>query len=358
MKKIVGLKIVSLLKLFILFVVVLSFSCTNSVSENTEETHSESYQNISSINNNYVPTSLKSNSNASYGAVLSYLATPGASQFSNFLDLQPALLKSYIEMTRVFLEELVNTVDETEDVLSLASLNTSGNFIFDDSDVVSWSKSSDEEWELSIKDPEDNSQILFLSVNQSEYLIDMDSSFINEDDEDSFGSYTATINYTNNDSWLAEILVTDIGLENGDRDTPERIKLYIQYEDDIWKGKVMTYHPYADNPPLAPSMNIYTDFIANDDVVKANIYFIDDAQDSLLNLSDYAVGRVKENYPAFSGVSYATSHPNPLVMLANSSTWGSDGLASLTEIANSNYLSDTLWITPFDFKNLSDLNVR
>ena len=181
---------------------------------------------------------------------------------------------------------------------------------------------------------------------------------INEDDEDSFGSYTATINYTNNDSWLAEILVTDIGLENGDRDTPERIKLYIQYEDDIWKGKVMTYHPYADNPPLAPSMNIYTDFIANDDVVKANIYFIDDAQDSLLNLSDYAVGRVKENYPAFSGVSYATSHPNPLVMLANSSTWGSDGLASLTEIANSNYLSDTLWITPFDFKNLSDLNVR
>jgi hypothetical protein len=338
------------LSLTIIFISLIFMSCSKSLSDSNDaaKNYSETYNRINSVNENFVPDTLKAQNSFSVDSLKLLSGDP----FESFVQSQPRFLKSYLETARVFIEELLFILEEADEIIVSAENNSNGNVDIEDEGRIYWEKTAEDKWEILLKSEDLSKSLLYLKANVDSYTLKIDGTLMNENDVNSSGMFESEISYVSDSEWENEITITDVKYNASQPDNPERMKIIIKRKDDIWIGKVMSYHPYANNPPNSPSMNVYTDFIADEAVSKMSIYFLGDSVSDLSNISNYALGRVRENYPSFTQSSLANTYPNPAVIRANieNAVWGDNGTQYLQSIVGEEYLDANLWIVPTAFK--------
>lgn len=137
--------------------------------------------------------------------------------------------------------------------------------------------------------------------------------------------------------------MAEIPCHENSLDDPERFKLVLAKIGKTRVGKMMTYHAQSGQScdaevTDASSMNIYTDFVALEAEVKANIYLLGRQVTSFSDIDSYGIGSVCVNFPQYckdSSLSYTSIVPNPLCLSEDhvDGVWGSSCVDAVPGLA-------------------------
>ena len=344
----------------------------------------ETVTQMNGISSNFVPDSMESTSSSSSSSVKKSFSfginrpmyaegddDDPCDGTDSLFGCQPRLVKLYISTAKSFFDGTVLMMDSLSKTLGQLADGQSGTVTVDGTNTLHFSKTSSEVWNMLLESSDGT--FLDVAATSGAYTMKMDMS--NNPDEDSDeGQFEIQVNYTSETVWDVEATFIGQSCDAEDPRAPERVRVLINRNADIYTGKAMLYSPRWAYFPGDPScsdaidddktMNLYTDFIANDTAAKVKVYMMKRTVSDLSSIDDYAMNNMCNFYDVAFGQSSPancsslfalagidlTAFPNPFCTTGpDDATWGSDCTGTDTDIADAAFSSASDWTVPSVF---------
>ncbi len=267
-------------------------SCTKKKEDSTKDSGysgiaAQALTDINTVEENYTPDSLKSNSTAATASLKNFSSTNVCADYDLF-SCQPILVKLYIDIGKQYLGLMNKLLAGLSVLIQNVEDGKSGTITSSDL-TVDYSKTSASVFSILGKNTSSSQSYIYFSSNTNNYQLSMDFSQIptsqRKADTPNQGKIDVTLSYTDPTHWL--ITITGVGFEcNDDNPTaPSQLKIVMHMNDQLWIGKSMLYNGHwimTDNssPTCATtesddiSANIYTEYIADKVAAKSNVYLM------------------------------------------------------------------------------------
>lgn len=354
------------ISVFIVMTLVLFVQACGLSTSTSDSGSQDMADNLETVSNSLVPDSLDYSANleASLSGGQYLLADTGdtgdpCAQSDDLYDCQPVLLQLYMSLAKDFIDVAKEIVSGSSAAIAEAPDGSSGSSTFEDM-TVEYSKTTGSDYSIFLSSG--SSPLGYIDVADTEYVIQMDLTAMDETME---GSIDIRVSYTDEDTWSITTFVVGMACDDSDARAPERIELIVNKDSSVWQGKAMIYNgrwlygvgdssgdPDCDvSESDELSMNIYTDFVANNLAAKASVYMLSRTVDDLSNIDDYSMDQFAENY---SSTDDTDDYTNPFCNPAGTldALWGDDCTTTDTDVAAMSYSSSSNWVTPYDFYQL------
>lgn len=302
--------------LLTLFLVALMSGCSgddtaSTPAASTTNVATDAVTNLTAVSDDMMPASLSDGTLSAqnyqeHGMVKGFTLKDGAQgpcTGYSFASCQPVLLQLYMAMAKMQLDMIITMVSQVGTAIGDIPDGTSSN-ASEGGMSISFSKTSNTNFQILGGDGTNSG--MYLSVNGSSYTLQSDFSAldIGEADAPTGGKLETVISYTDSDNWSLNTKMIDMPCDPTDVAAPQNIVIKITKANGVWTGKAMMYHPRwigsntcATTPADNISINIYTDFVADDLVAKANVYMGQSSVDwSAAVKTDYEVTDLCSNY--------------------------------------------------------------
>lgn len=311
---------------------------------------STAVENLENVSGSLAPASLDYTANSAAASLAKTANGDPCADSDGFLDCQPVLLQLYIELAEEILDMAVSVVDEVGTELGTLS-DASGSLTVDTFDVEYTMTSATE---FSMLMSQDGSSAAYVDVDGTTYTVMADIALMEEGEGES-GVVSIVVDYTDADTWDAEIFIDAMECTAEDVRAPDKIKLLVGKGDGLWTGKAMLYSSLwrVDNDATCSetvtddtTMNMFTDFVANAAAAKANVYMMDRSVDSIANIESFELSDYDDNYDdSFGDTSlFPNSFCNPASTL--DAVWGDDCTDEDATVAGAEFGSSDDWVTP------------
>ncbi len=233
----------------------------------------------------------------------------GTDNFEIFIKCQPILLKEYLFLAQLFVEEgKIFTSDAKKHLDTLAD-GDEEEFKLSSEETLVAKKTDANNYSFLVKDVDGSlmwlsrqDKMIKLKVDAYEITTGEDNALTTTADED--GVFSATINYSDSANWTVEI-DAHIACNSEDTGGPNIMRMVTTLSGGIWQGKAMTYHERNsdmscnDTGSDEKSMNLFTEYVASDDYGKANVYMVARTVTETEDFSKYGVKNICSNFPAY-----------------------------------------------------------
>lgn len=338
-------------------------STTTSTEPSTFSTTTTS-TNISAVESGMIPGSLAVP--ASTGLKLQG-SNPCAGT-NGFFDCQPNLLKVYLGMGKNMVSMVSQIVTNVGPAIEKFGAGAKGSVEMDAGDDFS-------KIDYDITDSA-NFKILmhvtagpalYLSVADGHYEVIADIGLM--PDADKGGKLHSVIEYTDDTHFTVATNFFTEDCDPTDVRAPQNFDMNIARAGDVWKGKAMLYmprwatagDPTCDMVPTDTSkLGFYTDFVGDDAVSTASIYFIPYTTTSLASIETFAVSNLCSNWSGLCNNGYGFGDSSPVSSYGNafcidkaasSTTWKSACSSTNTDISTPVYSDASNWKLPSEVAN-------
>lgn len=285
-----------------------------------------------------------------------------------FFDCQPNLLKVYLGMGKNMVGMVSQIVENIGPGLEKLGVGAKGSLEITDGDEfnkVEYDITSATEYKILLHAVAGPALYLDVADKRYEIIANLD----NMPDSDKGGILRSVITYTDDTHFNVETAMATDDCDPNDVRAPGNFSMVISRAGDVWTGKSMLFmprwatqgDPTCDMEPTdTTKMGFYTDFVADDDLATASIYFIPYTATSLAAIEDYAVSKVCDNWSGLCNGGYGFGDPNPVSSYGNAfcidraaddTTWNTTCDSSVTAIATPTYSSASLWKLPTELES-------
>ncbi len=298
--------------IFSLYFILSGCSSTDDTENNsqpTTATTAEVVTNLDTISKNLVPSSLDY---TDAGAMtITAESDDDVCEDYDLFSCQPVLLRLYLEMTEEFLENTIEIIDEAGESIGLIPVGNSGSADLENGLSVEYSHPAENDFSILILN--NGEPAIYLDVDDTTYTLMSDTTALpeSENDDTDFGKVELEISYTDLNTWEVSTKLTDFQCKPLNPWAPQTIQMSIGMEDSIWQGNAMLYSPIwaqsitdldcdeTHDPSL--SACIYTEFIADNDAAKANVFMMPETATSV-DEDNYGLDRLCDQYPTIFGL--------------------------------------------------------
>jgi hypothetical protein len=335
--------------------------------------------NLKTVEQDYVPESI-TDTGAGVGTavVASKTSDDDICKGVDFIECQPRLIRAYLQLGKgavSFTHQIVNKVAYD---LRGAADNSSGTVtIAEENLTIEYIKKSYDEFDfLVIKD---SKPVGLVSAKPESYALQFDIGLLEKDKSDSRGGkMDIKVNYADKNNWSSEITITDLKCNVNKPEDPEKIRLHVGKQGNLWSGQSMFYNGTAaafgvtrtcdtvatDDTALV----IYTDFVANRVAAKAAMYLMKRTEVSTALIENFGLNGFCTQYAdlcaslaaAISSTPSAVathlgSLENPYCMQRGSAQvlFNNSCQALSPEVSAANFLANDSWLSPAEFHALS-----
>lgn len=324
----------------------------------------EDSENVGAVSDNMVPGSLAVDTSSELA-----LAGNPCEDTEGFFDCQPVLLKLYLSIVQDMVDSTAQILGKSEEYVSKLSVGAEGEEAVSGSKFlakIEYKVSSAEEYTLLLHSKKGS--FVYLDVDKSEKVKTYDLYFnaANAPDSDQAGVVHATIEFESKTSFTADVSMTGMKCNDDDVRAPNKIRIKVTRDDDVWNGKAMLYHPRfqsSDDDTCdleisdATEMLMYTDFAGNDDNSSGSLYLLPSNVDDVDNITDYPASSFCSNFSSscsggkgFGDPNPVSSYGNPFCATSDDAQWNAD----CSDVTTDDYSAKSMWITPeamADFTN-------
>lgn len=370
------------IKILIVAIIFILAGCSssdetdNSNQQPTVATTTEVVNNIENISKNLIPASLDftaaSANAAGSNIVIANAAEDDACEDYDLFSCQPVLLRVYLEMTNAFLDETLAIIAEAGENIGIIPIGDSGSADLENGLSVEYSHPSENEFSLLILN--NDIPAIYLDVDNNNYTLIADTSTLPADQENdtTLGKIELQIDYTDVTIWDVSTTLTDFPCKPLNPWAPQTVQMTIGMNSNIWQGNAMLYSPIwaqsitdlscdeTHDPGL--SACIYTEFIADNDAAKANVYMMPETATSI-DEENSGLDSLCTQYPTIFGLNcqnlasflqidlsqYQNSFCNPAS--TDAAEWNNDCSAYSDFIAGAEFPTSS-WIAPNQIPNL------
>lgn len=284
-----------------------------------------------------------------------------------FFDCQPNLLKVYLEMGKNMVKMVGGVVTNLGPGLEKLGVGAKGSLEIDDGEEfnkVEYDITSSTEYKIllhAVAGP-----ALYLNVKDARYEIV--ASLDNMPDSDKGGLLRSVIEYTDDTHFTVDTAMSTDDCDPTDVRAPQDFHMIISRAGDLWKGKSMLFMPRwaisgtptCDMEPTDTSkMGFYTDFVGDDELATASIYFVPYTATSLAQIDTFAVSKLCDNWSGLCNSGYGFGDPNPVSSYGNAfcvdkaastTTWNAACDSAESDIATPTYSDASLWDLPTEIE--------
>ncbi|MCP4756416.1 MAG: hypothetical protein GY866_36595 [Proteobacteria bacterium] len=379
LKRIVGFAIVSIALIFA--VVNCKKDKESTITVGTSNFASGTVTKMQAVSDGFVPDSMETSSASS--ASIGYASGSrknGRRLFSEDEDpcaetdlwgCQAILVKLYIDFSNQLFDMSILFLNEMATHLGQLENGQSGTANTGDGVTIHYSKISDNQWDMLAVTA--LGTFLDMSVNENSYTFKVNFSN-NVENTENLSTLELQVSYINDTNWIVNSIIMGSGCDPDDERAPERIKVIMSRSGNLYTGKAMLYSPrwayFNPDPTCASvidddhSLNLYTDFVANDAAAKVKVYMMKrnvsdlDSMDVLYSMADIC-SSYWDNFNLFANAAecendtnFTTLYPNPFCTTGTQegeTNWGDDCTGTNSTIQAAEYGADNLWATPSNY---------
>ncbi len=345
-----------------LLVICLGFAlaCTKKKAESTAPTSnvaSAVVSNLSSVSQNLTPGALATSS-------ASTMAADFCSGTQGMVDCQPRFLKQYLAVAKQQLDSMITVVGEIGTSLGELPDGATGDFRGESGDTGSYSKTDSDTFWILMK--VNGTNAAYLAVDGGSYTLELDGPAIGNA---SAGKYASTVNYVDSTNWTITATIAGASCDPLEVRSPQNIQIQVSKAGALWTGKAMIFAPRwaiwspeptcASTPSTATSFNMYSDFVADDNVAKMNVYT---AKSDKTTITSYPIAGFCTEYSSLCtggvfGAETPASYLSPVCVTASSgaANWNSNCSAqdASSAVPSASFGSPSDWIQPNVFQTQS-----
>lgn len=287
---------------------------------------------------------------------------------------QPKLLRSYLNMAKLFLDSTKIMVEDIGDELGDVPDGQSGTVTLFDGQIATYSKTDASHYKVLVK--KGSVPSVYLVVSGTQITIKMDFDVEGGSPFDEGGKFSGFIDYEDDDNYNVTLDVLDMSCKTDDVGAPRNIRVFLDKEFGMWDGVAMLYHPRWGGSYKSLTCNstetdntgvlMYSNFVGDETASKVNTYIMkrtitNAAFDA--SLQNYGINRMCTNYSDILGSGGCTNAGAKMASFVNSfcnpadtleAIWNDDCVDFDFDVADESFPEGHLWVYPSEFYNIED----
>ncbi len=319
--------------------------------------------NLSKVSADFAPESLSANLPSEAQSMSDDNPCEGT---NGLVDCQPNLLKLYLAISKQQLDMLRSVISEIGQGLGQLPDGASGSRT-EDGETIEYSKTSGTVWSFTLK--RGSTTFAYIGVNGSTYTLEIDLAEAGEDDG-AFGKFESVVQYTDENNWSLTNTMLGGECSADDVRAPQNVRIVMAKAGGLWKGKAMMYHPrwavFSPEPTCATTpdddtaLNLYSDFVGDNEVAKMNVYMLKRTR-AANEITSHPLSDFCNEYALCSGgvlgSETLSNYPNSVCIESDSGDgiWNSDCSAQASSDSNvptATFGSASDWVAPTAFFGL------